>query len=74
MSKCKKCKLNISGDCMLTIGICVFCHYGINSWDSNGQLVTKKESIIMKCSNCKKLFTGIKKCIFCGKKLNSFIK
>jgi hypothetical protein len=25
-------------------GVCVFCHYGIKDWDSNGQLVTKKEA------------------------------
>jgi hypothetical protein len=41
---CKKCKLNISGDCMLTTGICVFCHYKIDSWDSNGELVTKEQA------------------------------
>jgi rRNA maturation endonuclease Nob1 len=71
MSKCKKCKLNISGDCMLTIGVCVFCYYGINSWDSNGQLVTKKEAILWECPNCHKLFSGLKKnkCRFCGRKL-----
>jgi hypothetical protein len=44
---CKKCKCDISGDCVLTgrpdvEGVCVFCYYGIDSWDSNGQLVTKE--------------------------------
>ena len=46
---CKKCKKDISGDCVLTgrpdvEGVCVFCHYGIDSWDSNGQLVTKDQA------------------------------
>lgn len=38
---CSKCKLDISADCILTNGICVFCWYATNTWDSNGQLVTK---------------------------------
>ena len=29
---------------MLTTGVCVFCHYKTNTWDSNGQLVTKKDA------------------------------
>jgi len=41
---CKKCGLDISGDCVLTNGICVFCFYHTNSWDSNGQLVTKDQA------------------------------
>jgi len=46
---CKKCKQDISGDCILTgrpdvERVCVFCHYGIDSWDSNGQLVTKNDA------------------------------
>jgi hypothetical protein len=46
---CKKCGLDISGDCVLTgrpdvEGVCVFCFYGIDSWDSNGQLVTKDQA------------------------------
>jgi hypothetical protein len=46
---CKKCGLDISGDCVLTgipdvEGVCVFCYYGIDSWDSNGQLVTKDQA------------------------------
>lgn len=44
MSKCKKCKKGYTGDCMLTNDVCVFCHYKINAWDSNGVLITKKES------------------------------
>lgn len=31
---------------MLTTGVCVFCHYNIFSWDSNGQLVTYREAVI----------------------------
>jgi len=42
--KCKKCKREVRGDCMLTTGVCVFCHYKIHEWDSNGQLVTEKEA------------------------------
>jgi len=46
---CKKCGLDISGDCILTgrpyvEGVCVFCFYSIDSWDSNGQLVTKDDA------------------------------
>ena len=46
---CKKCGQDISGDCILTgrpdvEGVCVFCHYNIDSWDSNGQLVTKDDA------------------------------
>ena len=29
---------------MLTSGICVFCHYGIEEWDSNGRIVLKREA------------------------------
>ena len=29
---------------MLNTGVCVFCHYGIHDWDSNGQLVTEREA------------------------------
>jgi sucrose-6-phosphate hydrolase SacC (GH32 family) len=53
---------------MLTTGICVFCHYNINSWDSNGQLVTKKQAIVWECPICHRLFLGVKKskkCRFC---------
>ena len=54
---CKICKLPIYGDCMLTgrpdvEGVCVFCHYKTNTWDSNGQLVTKKEATQKECFNC----------------------
>ena len=42
---CKKCLEFVDGDCMLTTGVCVFCHYKINTWDSNGMLVKKKDSI-----------------------------
>ena len=46
---CKKCGLDISSDCILTgrpdvEGVCVFCHYNTNTWDSNGQLVTKDQA------------------------------
>ena len=49
---CKKCYEDISGDCVLTSGICVFCYYKINEWDSNGQLIKKKDAI----TNYKDLF------------------
>lgn len=45
---CKVCLEDISADCMLTNGICVFCHYQIDEWDSNGQLVKKKDAIRVK--------------------------
>jgi|GEM_PF-6584136 len=41
---CKKCRKLVRNDCVLTTGVCVFCHYHIRTWDSNGQLVTKKEA------------------------------
>ena len=44
--------MNISGDCMLETGTCVFCYYHITSWDSNGILVTKQEAITNRCPNC----------------------
>lgn len=43
---CKVCLEDISPDCVLTNGKCVFCHYQIKEWDSNGQLVKKKDAII----------------------------
>jgi len=49
---CKICKRDIYPDCILTIGVCVFCHYNIHSWDSNGQLVKEKDAINWKCWNC----------------------
>jgi hypothetical protein len=30
---------------MLETGVCVFCFYGINQWDSNGSVVNKSEAI-----------------------------
>lgn len=46
---CKKCGKDISADCILmgrsdVDGVCVFCHYNTNTWDSNGQLVTKDQA------------------------------
>ena len=43
---CKECLEDISPECMLNNGKCVFCHYKIKSWDSKGQLVKKKDAII----------------------------
>ena len=43
---CKKCHKDISPDCMLTNGICVFCHYKTNEWESNGQIIKKRKAII----------------------------
>jgi len=42
--KCIRCGEGHIGDCMLTNGVCVFCYYYLNSWDSNGKLITKEES------------------------------
>lgn len=54
---CKICKLPIYPSCMLTgrpdvEGVCVFCHYKINTWDCNGELVFKKDAIQKECYNC----------------------
>lgn len=43
--KCKKCNEYITPDCMLMEGECVFCAYKTNEWDSNGELITKEQSI-----------------------------
>lgn len=43
---CKKCLEFIRGDCLLNNGICVFCYYNINTWDSNGRKVSKNEAIV----------------------------
>lgn len=43
---CKKCQRNISPDCVYTNGICVFCTHKISEWDSNGQVITKKEATL----------------------------
>ncbi len=45
MSYCKKCHKHISADCFLDIGICVFCYYKTNEWESNGAIATRKEAI-----------------------------
>ena len=42
---CKKCYEFITGDCMLTNDVCVFCYYKIDSWDSNGIPLDKKDAI-----------------------------
>ena len=46
MGYCKKCFEHIRNDCLLTNDICVFCYYKTNEWDSNGQLVKKKDVIV----------------------------
>ena len=43
---CKECLEDISPDCMLTNGRCVFCHYKIKEWESNGLIVKKKDAIV----------------------------
>ena len=60
MMRCPICHYWVSGDCVLTgrpdvEGVCVFCHYGIKDWDSNGQLVTKKEATYMDIDFSKKM-------------------
>jgi 5-methylcytosine-specific restriction endonuclease McrA len=36
---CKKCLEDISPDCMLSNGLCVFCYYNTKTWESNGKTV-----------------------------------
>lgn len=43
---CKKCYEDISPDCVLTNNICVFCHYGTKKWESNGEVINKKDATI----------------------------
>ena len=43
--RCKLCREDISGDCMLEIGICVFCWYDTDEWESNGQPMTRDEAL-----------------------------
>lgn len=45
MAYCEQCLEEISCDCMLSNGICVFCHYGIDEWETNGKKITKSESV-----------------------------
>ncbi len=45
MSYCKECLEELSADCILISGECVFCHYDTNVWDTNGSLITKQQSI-----------------------------
>ncbi len=45
MGYCKKCFEHISNDCVLTNGICVFCYYKTNKWESNSKTITKKNAI-----------------------------
>ena len=45
MGYCKECFDHLSNDCILTNGVCVFCHYKTKTWDSNGRLVSKKEAL-----------------------------
>lgn len=45
MGKCKKCFEFIRADCMLTNGICVFCYYNTDEWESNAEIVKKKDAI-----------------------------
>lgn len=45
MGYCKKCFEHISNDCILTNGICVFCYYKTNKWESNSKIITKKNAI-----------------------------
>jgi hypothetical protein len=43
---CKLCGEVVRGDCCLTIGICAYCFYNTNNWDSNGRLVTREEAVL----------------------------
>ena len=46
MAHCKKCLKEIRADCVLSDeNICVFCYYNIKKWESNGQIVKKKDVI-----------------------------
>lgn len=42
--KCKVCNKGYTHDCMLTNGVCVFCHYNVKSWNCNGIEVSREES------------------------------
>lgn len=43
---CKKCLEDVYPDCVLSNGVCVFCHYNTKTWESNGEIVYKKQAII----------------------------
>ena len=43
--RCKLCHEDVSPDCVLTIGICVFCWYDTDYWESNAQPVTRDEAL-----------------------------
>ena len=45
MGYCRNCFEHIDGDCLLDSGICVFCFYKTDAWDSNGLLVKRKDAI-----------------------------
>lgn len=47
---CKKCLEDISPDCVLSNGVCVFCHYNTKTWESNGEIVSKKHAVIDSCN------------------------
>jgi len=44
--RCKLCREDIRPDCLFKVGICVFCWYDTNDWDSNGQPVTRDQVIL----------------------------
>lgn len=44
--RCNLCGEDISPDCFLTIGICVFCFYDTDGWDSHGQPVTRDQATL----------------------------
>lgn len=45
MGYCKECFEHIDNDCILSNGLCVFCFYKINEWESNGKRIAKKDAI-----------------------------
>lgn len=45
MGYCKSCFDEISNDCLLTNEVCVFCYYKTNEWETNGQVVKRRDSI-----------------------------
>jgi len=45
MGYCKLCKADVTADCLLNTGECVFCFYDTADWESNGIEISKKESV-----------------------------
>jgi len=62
---CKECGEDISPDCALMNGICVFCYHKTDEWESNGNILKKEDAIV----NYRKLLKGY--IVFCNKTLEN---